>query len=152
MLICSIKTTIFGMAAAIEVTNCLCLWYSNNIPHYPCFLQEQESSLEITGNTIPESFQSFIMPLNHAVLLGGITSDLLSLPRVSGGSRTFTWFLTAPWSLFHKSIVKCKSSVCAKNIYSNYIFRKMTTIWIDGLTGSTVWWTWTRTPFINQTA
>lgn len=115
------------------------------------FLQEQESSLEIMGNTIPESFQSFIVPLNRAVLLDGITSDLLSLPRVRGSFRTFTWFLTALWSLFHKSIVKCKSSVCAKNIYSKYIFRKMTTIWIDGVTGSTVWWTWARTPFINQT-
>lgn len=82
------------------------------------------------GSTVPASFQSCIMTPNSIILLDGITSDLFSFPSVGGSFRDFPLVFNSTVVLISQSIVKCKISVCAKNIYSNYIFstRKITTI------------------------
>ena len=66
-------------------------------------------------------------------LLDGAASDLLSLP--SGGvtvSGAFTRLYEHHAPYFANLMVKCKTSVCARNIYSNFTFRteKITTGWI----------------------
>lgn len=124
MLIYSNKAVIFGLAAAIGATSCLYIRYSNITSHCPYVFYRARTKPWAGGAHYSCILSVFRSGTNLSVLLHGIASDLLSLPRVGAVSLLCT------------SLVKCESSVCAKNIY----FRtgKITPRWTCGLTGFTV--------------
>ena len=102
----------------------------------PCPVHWQADSQPLRHQGSPPF--SLIVVLISAIPLGWYCFWLTTFAKGVGVtvSGTLTWLLLALCILLCKSMVKCKSFDCAKNIYSNYTFStgKITTRWICGLT------------------